>query len=122
MYMFLQFLILILQNYSLSEQRIGTWINGKPLYRKMYQFNIPQCETSGTPVIESHTINDAEFSFIEFGYVYANFITAPMPYVTRQNPSQNIGYDLTTPTNLRVWNSFKDWNTAKILVSILYTK
>ena len=26
----------IINNYSTSEQRIGTWINGKPLYRKTY--------------------------------------------------------------------------------------
>ena len=110
------------ENYSLGEQKIGTWINGKPLYRKIYQFNLPQCATSGTAAIESHTINSASFAFIEFGYIYSEFINAPMPYFTRQNPSQNIGYDLTSPNTLRIWNSFKDWNSAKILVSVLYTK
>ena len=110
------------ENYSLNEIKIGTWINGKPLYRKIYQFNLPECATSGTPAIESHTINSASFAFIEFGYIYSEFINAPMPYFTRQNPSQNIGYDLTSPNTLRIWNSFKDWNSAKILVSVLYTK
>lgn len=108
--------------YSTSERRIGTWIDGKPLYRRIYQFDLPQCVTSGTPVIESHTISNAEFSFIEFGYIYADFINAPIPYITRQNPSQNIGCDLTTPNTLRIWNSFKDWNSAKAFVSVLYTK
>lgn len=109
-------------NYSTKEVKIGKWIDGKPLYRRIYNFALPSCGTSGTAVIESHTINNAKFSFIEFGYIYSDFITAPMPYFTRQNPSYNMGYDLTTPTNLRIWNSFKDWNSARILVSILYTK
>lgn len=108
--------------YSITERRIGTWIDGKPLYRRIYQFNLPQCVTSGTPVVENHTLNDASFAFIEFGYIFADFINAPMPYFTRQNPSQNIGYDLLSPNTLRIWNSFKDWNSAKILVSVLYTK
>jgi hypothetical protein len=29
------------QNYSTNEQVIGTWINGKPLYRKAYNFTTP---------------------------------------------------------------------------------
>ena len=33
------------QNYSLEEQRIGTWIDGKPLYRKVYKFDIVTSST-----------------------------------------------------------------------------
>lgn len=32
--------------YSTKEQRIGTWIDGKPLYRKCLQFNTPNSTTN----------------------------------------------------------------------------
>ena len=32
-------------NYSTEEQRIGTWIDGKPLYRKVYKFDITATST-----------------------------------------------------------------------------
>lgn len=28
--------------YSIEEQRIGTWVNGKTLYRKVVQFLMPE--------------------------------------------------------------------------------
>ena len=33
-------------NYSKDELRIGTWINGKPLYRKTIEFNITKTGTN----------------------------------------------------------------------------
>lgn len=32
--------------YSLEERRIGTWTDGKPLYRKTFQFTTPKTNTS----------------------------------------------------------------------------
>ena len=34
-------------NYSTEEQEIGTWIDGKPLYQKTYEFNSPVNLTAG---------------------------------------------------------------------------
>lgn len=43
-----------LENYSTTEQVIGTWINGKPLYRKVYTITIGN---SGTKTIQADNSN-----------------------------------------------------------------
>ena len=62
-------------NYSTSEQRIGTWIDGKPLYRKVLTgttvigstlvFTIPNIETfvelSGIIKVQDNYINSLPF-------------------------------------------------------------
>lgn len=36
--------------YSTEETRIGTWFDGKPLYRRMYKFNLPSENNAIFPV------------------------------------------------------------------------
>lgn len=36
----------LMNEYSTTEQTIGTWIDGKPIYRKVYQFTTPSTENS----------------------------------------------------------------------------
>lgn len=66
-----------LANYSTTEQVIGTWIDGKPLYRKTLQGNLSPSDTDST-VIENvagksiKTIygfikNNANSSFMQIG-------------------------------------------------------
>ena len=38
-------------DYSLEEQRIGTWIDGKPLYRKVYVYTILSTEATNTLLV-----------------------------------------------------------------------
>lgn len=38
------------ESYSTEEQVIGTWIDGKPLYRRVINSTTPNVETDGTPV------------------------------------------------------------------------
>lgn len=40
--------------YSTEEQRIGTWIDGKPLYRKVYKFDIVTSTTRQTIVFDEN--------------------------------------------------------------------
>ena len=42
-----------LTNYSLEEQRIGTWIDGKPLYQITIQDNMPECPEDATPIVKT---------------------------------------------------------------------
>lgn len=49
-------------NYSLEERKIGTWIDGKPLYEKT--FVVSDCTTNFT-----HNISD-----IDVGWVYTGFV------------------------------------------------
>lgn len=48
-----------LQTYSTTEQRVGTWTNNKPIYRKVYTGNTPSSENSWTNLNQiSNTINE----------------------------------------------------------------
>lgn len=38
------------ESYSTEEQVIGTWIDGKPLYRRVINSTTPNVETDGIPV------------------------------------------------------------------------
>lgn len=51
--------------YSTQEQRIGTWINGKPLYRKTVSFTTPST-SSQTDVFY---IQDADIAIVAYGYL-----------------------------------------------------
>ena len=42
-------------NYSTTEQVVGTWIDGKPIYERTYIFNVPNRSGEST---FSHNIND----------------------------------------------------------------
>jgi hypothetical protein len=53
-----------LNNYSLEEQKIGTWIDGKPLYQKTFKFeSIP----SGLTNVKI-TIDNPDTIFVAEGY------------------------------------------------------
>lgn len=61
-----------LEVYSLGEQRIGTWIDGKPLYRKVIEFtmaleegenNIPHGITGLNKVIRKDIVNNSSSMF-----------------------------------------------------------
>ena len=49
-----------MNSYSTTEQRIGTWINGKPLYRKVIE--IPVSSITGAGTMISHGVTDLEYA------------------------------------------------------------
>jgi hypothetical protein len=63
--------------YSLAEQRIGTWIDGKPLYRKVYKLN--NLPSTNTDLVNITNLNIRELTKL-YGLIntYNNF-TFPMP-------------------------------------------
>ena len=58
-------------NYSTTEQQIGTWIDGKPLYQKTYSFNLPTTAGYSDIVIDSSIENMGNI-FIENGFIFYN--------------------------------------------------
>ena len=46
-----------LETYSTTEQRIGTWINGKPIYKKTFNFTVPTHTGATYQVISSYADN-----------------------------------------------------------------
>lgn len=52
------------ENYSTNEQRIGTWVDGKPLYRKMVDFgSLP----SNGVIDKAHNIANVEHMHVNLG-------------------------------------------------------
>ena len=47
--------------YSTTERRVGTWTNGKPLYRKVIQTTTPTVPTNGTVVWRQVMIENVSF-------------------------------------------------------------
>ena len=58
-----------LNTYSTSEQRIGTWIDGKPIYRKVIQTTSPSVDDTNTNI---YTITENIENAIRLdGYIHA---------------------------------------------------
>lgn len=51
--------------YSTEEQIVGKWIDGKTLYRKVIQFNIPNSASDGTKAETTTDLNIANIDFIK---------------------------------------------------------
>lgn len=77
--------------YSTSEKRIGTWIDGKPLYRKVVQGTLPNCVTNGTYVYSNINIgSNINMAFIKEGYVLSGTNILPLYFYSSSN--MNYGY------------------------------
>ena len=76
-----------INTYSTDEIRIGTWIDGKPVYRKVFTGNISSSIEHGLTNV----------SFVNsYGYVMSGggaFV--PLPSVRPTNPGYYIGYYVT---------------------------
>lgn len=53
------------ENYSTEEQRIGTWTDGKPLYRKVYKFDITATPTRQTIIFAKDFGIDKRYTKID---------------------------------------------------------
>lgn len=73
-------------SYSKEEQVIGTWIDGRPLYRKVIDTGVlPNTTTKNV----AHEISNAVFIKME-GIAYADNIYLPLPYVDSANKLTDI--------------------------------
>lgn len=64
--------------YSTSEQKIGTWINGKPLYRKVLSVTGLSGDTKKSIAYNITNLNEI---WIENGFVRSNARTVTLPMV-----------------------------------------
>lgn len=61
-----------LQTYSTTEARVGTWINNKPIYRKVVSFNAPTQANTDTVVLSNVLSNCDEVTLFR-GVFHAKF-------------------------------------------------
>ena len=76
----------LLGGYSETETIVGTWIDGKPLYRKTIDLgNLPNNSTK-TVATGLNFSTDCKCRKIEGIAIYANGLSLPMPYVSANYP------------------------------------
>lgn len=64
-----------INTYSTSEQRIGTWVNGKPLYRKTFYIT----SNLGSPLDVQHNIQNIDYIKVE-GWLSTTTTTNTPPF------------------------------------------
>ena len=109
-----------LNTYSTDEIRVGTWIDGKPIYRKVLEFtNVP---TGVTQI--NHGISNFDKLINYSGYYYnSTWGYNPIPAVTSDNISGygiGIGDFKSTTFYFNIGNLRSSTNEIKLIVE--YTK
>ena len=113
------------ENYSTDEQKIGTWIDGKPLYQKTITgYNVPTTSTDGT--VAGLDIPLTDISVDSFINVIA--LLKGSTYVMRTPAFWDRGYYGATAyyapqrNAIYVKNTAKGYNGSELIVTIKYTK
>jgi hypothetical protein len=113
--------------YSTSETKIGTWINGKPLYRKVITGTCPNAPGGYTYGKGSYYIADnVDFAMIERAWVKdtneANGSLCPLPYVLhQQNNAVDIKHSV-AGTQYVIASNLAYFNSCPFTAIMLYTK
>jgi hypothetical protein len=106
-----------LENYSTEEQRIGTWINGKPLYRKVISFGaLNNASLKGI----AHNISKLETMVTLKGYATNGNSFLPLPFVYENDSTKSIRL-YADKTSIYI-ASGADRTTFNAYVTLEYTK
>ncbi len=112
------------ENYSTEEVKIGTWIDGKPLYRKVIREQI-----TGSGNIEyflSQKVPDAESYIIESAFAFDDSTYTGVGMVVSSSNNSNTRYDISfTSFNLktgRVWLIRGADSPSYLQLIVKYTK
>ena len=121
-----------LDTYSSSEQRIGSWTDGKPLYRKIFTGTFPQVATDGNQVnlTISLTSLNPDKVLIEFsgawdsaGTGFQNFPIIRRKYASNPDlTTEFLARAITVDNILYIQNNISSYNNNTYVVSLLYTK
>lgn len=102
-------------DYSTTEKVIGKWIDGKPLYRKVFTGTTPN---NGGVLNVPTGVSDIGTKFIEYGFVLkdANPGLNSFPYESGLWTTDIVR------TDVRVMNGSSSLNNTTFYISIKYTK
>ncbi len=109
------------KTYSTVEKKIGTWIDGKPLYRKV--ISTTKSVPSGTTKI-AHGISNVNKIFVENAYIFhaTNGYSYQLPSIGYDGNFTDNDYVWLDRTNINIISN-GSWGTAWEKVIILnYTK
>lgn len=106
----------LFNSYSTTEQVIGTWIDGKPLYRKVFTGT----KTSGTPL--QFSITNFNQLINAFGYITVNdngtYYTYPIPYY--ETSTAYIRFQINS--GVRLYSSNGTFINGEVTMVVEYTK
>lgn len=115
-------------DYSTTETRIGTWIDGKPLYRKVLTFENKTITSNNNSSECVHNVSNLDFGIVREAYYDFNgenvWCTASN-VITTGTASYNVGYKVGSSSIYLKYISdlsFDPSNTRKWLFIIEYTK
>lgn len=107
--------------YSTEEVKIGTWVDGKPLYRKVISSTLPKVETENVGVTKTVSIGaNIKTGFIETAYYYNDSQVVPIPFIfsSGQVIKAYIGLD----GNITLSSNTTYTNEQKVTIIVCYTK
>ncbi len=110
-------------NYSTTEQVVGTWIDGKPLYEKVISATMPATSTDGNFVATNFTIgSDLDYVFIVAQWVeHTDGRKIPLPYLTNI-PTTNARGTITSDKEYGIVSGISAYSNLPIKVIVRYTK
>ena len=105
------------EQYSTSEIKIGTWISGKPLYRKVITFSL----TNGSVQTVAHNISNVEFIYVKDFFAWKSSSNFSRPLNCTYNTDTNYVQVNTTNFIYLITNK-QDPSNATGYVILEYTK
>lgn len=113
--------------YSTNEIRVGTWIDGKPIYRKVIETTAPNCTTGGTFAHKNVDIGTKIDMLVDIKGSANNgngwqTIFPIMSTVSTQYFSCGVSNANTGNTTLNMSNSHTSWSNKQVKIVLEYTK
>ena len=116
----------VANTYSTNEQVIGTWIDGKPLYRKVINLNNPICTIEGTFADANTDVSSLNIDYIIFKNtsIFCSSVNSIVPYDRVDMNTGNgaiVWYETALKCIIARHNRMV-YNDAPIIAIIEYTK
>lgn len=108
--------------YSTEEVRIGTWIDGKPLYRKVINAKPTISNSSYQTISIKHNINDLKNIHKCNGFLHNNGNTQTYILPTDTSATQTIGIREINNTNIIMYSKNDTWSGWIAEIILEYTK
>ena len=111
--------------YSTNETFTGKyWIDGKKIYRKIYETTLPNCSTNGTSVIKNIDVSDCnigiltnlQYTVVASGYQHC------IQFYGGDVANNGIRMFYSTDGNLTIRNALSSANGLTTYITIEYTK
>ena len=114
----------LLENYSIEEQVVGTWIDGKPIYRQVIVTTAPTVVTNGTYVFSNIPLGcSVDYVFPATGAILQSSTQVyPIPYISNSGEGQVKTYIDKSINSIRFGTNLTGFNGCQATLFAEYTK